>query len=161
MFGAVRPNDLHNEIIQRIQLAPQVANGYLTAIGPNPIAARDRRLRTVHTKDRLRQYTPKLRLGRITGPGLWANRNPDRQHGLADHQDHTLTLDTLAEPPVRRISMLALGGGGLRADKRPETVVHSSRAAREIRKMAIDHGKLSVGLVRARPLPSKPVERRD
>ena len=136
MFGAVRPNDLHNAIIQRIQLAPQVANGYLTAIGPNPIAARDRRLRTVHTKDRLRQYTPKLRLGRITGPGLWANRNPDRQHGLADHQDHTLTLDTLAEPPVRRMEPMAM--------EAMQAVTMEAERPQERRVTAFDDGALDI-----------------
>jgi len=71
------------------------------------------------------------------------------------------TAPILPEPPLCRRSIPALGGGGLRGDKRPETVVHGFRAACEIRKMAINQRKLSVCLVRAHPLPGKTVERRD
>jgi Type II/IV secretion system protein len=71
------------------------------------------------------------------------------------------TAPMLPEPPLRRMSILPVGGVGVRADKPPETVVHGFRAAREIRKMAVDQRKLSVSLVRAHPLPGKTVERRD
>ena len=63
--------------------------------------------------------------------------------------------------PLRPMSIPAVSGGISRADKRPETVIHGFRAAREIRKMAIDQRKLPVGLVRAHSLPGKTVERRD
>ena len=67
------------------------------------------------------------------------------------------TAPILPEPPLRRRSIPALGGGGLRGDKRPETVVHRFRAVREIRKMAINQRKLSIGLVCAHPLTGKTV----
>src|SRR5438552_1514736 len=46
-------------------------------------------------------------------------------------------------------------------DERPEAVVHSSRSAHQIGEMAVNQGKLSVGLVCAAALCGEAVHRRD
>src|SRR6185295_20276600 len=68
-------------------------------------------------------------------------------HAWPAFRRHRVLRAPATTSPLRRMSILAVGEGTLRADKCPETVVHGVGAARKIRKMAINQRKLSIGLV--------------